>query len=131
MANFTDINSLNAIHVYGWEVREFQNPSRTPGKIAFVGEMLVPPDAGGGWVGSPPDFVGDRMQALNLLDEMETRDWCWKLTSPDHEKSTYTCDLYKDDGTQAGSTGETLAQAVCHACLTAVGVDIIEAADAT
>lgn len=131
MSQFTDLDSLIAIHIYGWQEREYQNPSRTPGKIAFVGKMLVPPDAGEGWVGSPPHFSTNLLDAFAMAETIrEERKLHWRMFSPVEGDVAvgYEC-VFSSSETLiiAGSAGATtLQEAICKAALKAVGAEIDE-----
>ena len=37
-----EIDKLIAVHLFGWKKRNFQNPSRIFGQVAFEYEALVP-----------------------------------------------------------------------------------------
>jgi hypothetical protein len=123
------LNSQIAIHIYEWTVREYSNPSRTPGAIAFVGQMLVPPGAGAGWVGSPPRFSENLLDAWALAEEMRSRDYFWEASSFNngfpfefvfHRMGT------QDISEDVASEGDTIQEAICLAALRAVGVEIVK-----
>lgn len=115
-----EINKLVAEKIFNWKRWKFQNPSRTPGVIAFEYETLV-----------PPEYDGTDLQHLSMTipDYSSDISTAWRVVEKLIELGFYPAiwvkpgivQIYDHDEKIIAEEKEAIPLAVCLAALKAVG----------